>query len=379
MNPYTSVLLTFACFLFLFTNAQAQLPLRNTRWHYTTPSPDLTKRTISFRDDTLLISTSTSNAPTDILLYQQTGDSLLVKKISGQNTCNPISIGLYQLRYSNNGEEFYLQLLGDDCPERQKLLGSPAPFVRQRTPNIPPFNWPYLDPVTDSVAGISLYRAYELLAGRSAVPVVVGVLDSGVDITHEDLRDVIWTNSKEIAENNIDDDKNGYTDDRNGWNFLGAPDGTTSAYGQPEITQTYVLLKKKYDTVDPSKIPAQDKRQYDTYQIAKKQFLQRYRANRSIYRAFADTANFWRVAHQLQARLPDTTTSAAVIQRANVGTDTVAMTIRTLLADAYLPQYGSFADYLALVRKNWIRFTQITGRGSYDWVQPRLPAQQSDW
>src|SRR4029079_8859112 len=43
----------------------------------------------------------------------------------------------------------------------------------------------------------------------------------GVDIEHEDLKSVIWTNKKEIAGNGIDDDKNGYIDDIHGWNFLG--------------------------------------------------------------------------------------------------------------------------------------------------------------
>ncbi len=362
MNQHRSGLLLLLSFFLLCTTANAQLSLRNTRWQHTTLSPDSATVSVSFRDDTLLVSTAANTVPTDIMLYQQTGDSLLVKKISGENTCNSISIGLYRLRYTNNGEEFHLQPLSDDCPERQKLVGGSTAFVRQRTKaNTPPFNWPYLDPAADSVAGISLYRAYRLLAGRPSVPVVVGVLDSGVDITHEDLRDVIWTNPAEIADNNLDDDKNGYTDDHNGWNFMGSPDGTTSAYGQPEITQTYVLLKKKYDTIDPGKVPTREKRQYDTYQIAKKQFLQRYQANRSVYKAFADTANFWRVARQLQTRLTDTTTSATAIQSANVGTDSVAMTIRTLLADSYTPQYGPFSNYLALVRKNWIRFTQLLG------------------
>lgn len=361
MNQHTSGFLLLLSF-FLFTPAKAQLSLRNTHWEQATLSPNPATVSIRFRDDTLFISTGTNNFPTETLLYQQTGDSLLLRKISGENTCNPASIGLYRLRYSKNGEEFSLQPVTDDCPERQKLFNASTSFSRQRTNlNTPPLNWPYLDPVADSVAGISLYQAYELLAGRSAVPVVVGVLDSGVDITHEDLRDVIWTNPADIADNNLDDDKNGYTDDRHGWNFMGAPDGTTSAYGQPEITQTYVLLKKKYDTIDPKKVAAHEKRQYDTYQTAKKQFLQRYQANQPVYKAFSDTANFWRVARKLQVRLPDTTTSAMAIQRADVGIDTVATAIRTLLADAYLPQYGPFSRYLTLIRKNWPRFTQLLG------------------
>jgi hypothetical protein len=43
--------------------------------------------------------------------------------------------------------------------------------------------------------------------------VIVGIVDSGVDIEHEDLKSVLWTNAKEIAGNGIDDDKNGYIDD----------------------------------------------------------------------------------------------------------------------------------------------------------------------
>lgn len=48
---------------------------------------------------------------------------------------------------------------------------------------------------------------------------VVAVIDEGVDINHPDLKNNIWTNSGETAGNGIDDDKNGYVDDVNGWDF----------------------------------------------------------------------------------------------------------------------------------------------------------------
>ena len=82
--------------------------------------------------------------------------------------------------------------------------------------------WSHLDLVNDTIPGMSVDKAYaELLKGKKGVKVIVGVVDSGVDIDHEDLKPVIWTNSKEVAGNGIDDDKNGYIDDIHGWNFLG--------------------------------------------------------------------------------------------------------------------------------------------------------------
>jgi subtilisin family serine protease len=82
-------------------------------------------------------------------------------------------------------------------------------------------NWPHMDILTDSVPGMSTAKAYEFLKGKKGVTVIVGIADSGVDINHEDLKDIIWTNTKEIAGNGIDDDKNGLIDDIHGWNYLG--------------------------------------------------------------------------------------------------------------------------------------------------------------
>jgi subtilisin family serine protease len=81
--------------------------------------------------------------------------------------------------------------------------------------------WSHLDMFTDTIPGMSVDRAIELLKNRKSTKVIVGVLDSGVDIEHPELKPVVWTNNKEIAGNGIDDDKNGYTDDIHGWNFLG--------------------------------------------------------------------------------------------------------------------------------------------------------------
>jgi subtilisin family serine protease len=55
--------------------------------------------------------------------------------------------------------------------------------------------------------------------GYTGQGVTVAVIDSGVDINHADLRNNIWRNTREIANNGVDDDRNGYIDDVFGWNF----------------------------------------------------------------------------------------------------------------------------------------------------------------
>ncbi len=111
-----------------------------------------------------------------------------------------------------------------------------------------PDNWFNLDPTNDKVNGVSTEKTYkELLKDRKSVPVIVAVLDSGVDWKHDDLKDVMWTNPGEIAGNGIDDDKNGYIDDIHGWSFLGGKDGKNVDAENLEMTRLYRKLKPKYE------------------------------------------------------------------------------------------------------------------------------------
>lgn len=113
--------------------------------------------------------------------------------------------------------------------------------------------WSHLDLEKDSIPGMSIDRVYgELLKGKKGKKVVVGVVDSGVDIDHEDLKSVIWVNKKEIPDNGIDDDKNGYIDDVHGWNFLGNIENenlelTRLLKKGDDGSQTYKDAKAAYD------------------------------------------------------------------------------------------------------------------------------------
>jgi cell wall-associated protease len=117
--------------------------------------------------------------------------------------------------------------------------------------------WQLLDYRTDSVLGAGINRAYkELLKGMIAHPVVVAVIDMGVDTAQEDLIGHIWTNSKEIPGNGIDDDHNGYIDDVHGWNFLGGKNDKNIIVESYESYREYYRLNLDSDWADHGDITA---------------------------------------------------------------------------------------------------------------------------
>ncbi|EAZ81655.1 S8 family peptidase [Algoriphagus machipongonensis] len=83
-------------------------------------------------------------------------------------------------------------------------------------------HWGHLDLQQDTIPGMSVDRAYtELLKKKKGEEVIVAVIDSGIDLDHEDIQEVIWTNADEKPGDGIDNDGNGYIDDIHGYNFLG--------------------------------------------------------------------------------------------------------------------------------------------------------------
>ncbi len=125
-------------------------------------------------------------------------------------------------------------------------------------------NWQNLDYKADGVRGISTEKAYnELLKGKKSTTIIVGVIDSGIEVDHEDLKDMMWVNPKEVAGDGKDNDGNGYIDDIHGWDFLGGKDGKDVAQDTYEVTREYVRLKKLYEGKDTEKLPAKDKAYFD--------------------------------------------------------------------------------------------------------------------
>ncbi|GAA4336056.1 S8 family peptidase [Mucilaginibacter gynuensis] len=145
-------------------------------------------------------------------------------------------------------------------------------FTYAQKADKPKENWQNLDLKADGVFGISTERAYnELLKNKKHVPVLVGVIDGGVDINHEDLKQVLWTNPGEIAGNKTDDDKNGFADDVHGWCFIGSPAKGNIQYDNMELVRLLRQQKDKYENLDSTAVKPEDADGYKNYRAMKKE------------------------------------------------------------------------------------------------------------
>jgi subtilisin family serine protease len=128
-------------------------------------------------------------------------------------------------------------------------------------------DWWLLDAAADRVHGIGVERAYrELLAGRTAQrTVVVAVIDSGVDVEHEDLAGSLWRNPGEVAGTGRDDDGNGYVDDLHGWNFIGGRDGRNVDHDTYEVTRLYQRLRAVYEGARADTLSASARAEFEQF------------------------------------------------------------------------------------------------------------------
>jgi len=132
-----------------------------------------------------------------------------------------------------------------------------------------PANWFNLDLLENGYFGISTEKAYrELLKNKNPKQkITVAVIDGGVDINHEDLKDVLWTNKKEIPGNGKDDDGNGYVDDIHGWNFIGSKKGNLQ-FDNLELVRLLRIYTPKYQST--TNLTPLDSTQKEEFRLYKK-------------------------------------------------------------------------------------------------------------
>lgn len=179
-----------------------------------------------------------------------------------------------------------------------------AAFSQSSTmPDKPAQNWHLLDMTKDRVPGTGAERAYtDLIAGKSTTTVVVAVIDSGVDIEHEDLRDNIWVNEDEIPNNGIDDDKNGYIDDMHGWSFISGPGGDVKE-DNLEFTRIYKDLYFRFNGRDAASIPAVEKADYQKFLKFKADYENRVKKSEEEWNEFRQILGFYELSKTTVANL----------------------------------------------------------------------------
>lgn len=197
---------------------------------------------------------------------------------------------------------FFLQ-----CKEKEVHL----PITNTIVNEIPRFDtiandqhWHLKDIIQDTIPGISYYKAYNtLLKHKTTTPTIIAILDTKIDRNHEALKNKIWLNPKEIPNNGIDDDKNGYIDDINGWNFLGNDKGESIVVDNYEFIRIVRHYKERFenpkntDTISP---------EYENYRRAKKHYEKRLTYYKKSYEWYREIMNdYYESRSALQEYFPD--------------------------------------------------------------------------
>ena len=140
------------------------------------------------------------------------------------------------------------------------LVGLGFSYAQEAKPGVDPkedkdlMTWYHKDFGTSKVYGVNTENAYKFLESKGLKPkaVVVGVLDSGVQVDHPGLMKNIWTNPNEVPNNGKDDDGNGYIDDIHGWNFIGGKNGDIGIDNM-EVTRVVAKYKPIFEGDDSAK------------------------------------------------------------------------------------------------------------------------------
>jgi subtilisin family serine protease len=201
-------------------------------------------------------------------------------------------------------------------------------------PSRAPQDWYHLDRVPRSGPGLNTRAAYRsVLQGRTPRDTVqVAIIDSGIDIDHEDLVAKRWINADEVPGNDVDDDNNGYVDDVHGWNFIGGPNGENVNQDTYELTRIYVKLQQQFQGVDSAEVAGKNRDEYQRYREIRQTFREkRQQAEKRLKRVQQAQAAVQRSTQILKQQLETDTLSEASIRSVSSPQRRVRRAQKTLL------------------------------------------------
>jgi subtilisin family serine protease len=149
--------------------------------------------------------------------------------------------------------------------------------------------WYKKDYIQDGIPGISLNK-WELdnKGKKNNNNLIVAVIDTQLDTNHEDLQGQLWTNPKEIPNNNVDDDKNGYIDDINGWNYLTTKGNNYTVWYNFEYVRIIREYKDKFENKKIEEIEKEDFKIFNEYQRA----VAKYDAESKYYKNWLEALEY---------------------------------------------------------------------------------------
>lgn len=361
-------ILFYLSVLFHFTHASFAQPsahkLTGTIWSGT-HSPLIKGTELYFQGDTLILIDLDGYKPPDQYVFIEKNDTLRLQMIDEFSiACRQESEGVYRIHRANNGEKLLLKPIQDACMERFTRLVAESPWYRKREPAEIRNDWFFLDPEKDKVAGASLYDAYKFLKFRKSSPITVALIGGAVDYGHEDLKDVLWKNAKEIPDNKTDDDKNGFKDDVLGWFFSSSKSGIPLEFDQNEATQIVAIWKDRFANTDPSKLTGQDLKDFRLFSKATEKFEQGKTRAESFRKVFSDSLTFFDMLNKMLMQSEEPV-SADQIETWKIGDGAFALAVKSVVKEIYDPKTSAFDQFNRKVRSD---FTKLKKQYSPLWI-----------
>ncbi|AZA53736.1 S8 family serine peptidase [Chryseobacterium sp. G0201] len=209
--------------------------------------------------------------------------------------------------------------------------------------------WYHKDFATSKVYGVNTENAYKYLESKGLKPttVVVGVLDSGVQVDHPGLVKNVWSNPNEVPNNGKDDDGNGYIDDVHGWNFIGGKNGDIDVDNM-EVTRVVAKYKPIFEGDDSAKNKANQAKMpedFAMYMKAKELFTKKSVEGRQALQTYTMINDLIPNMLRLLGEKPVTAENIAAIKAPGDQKDAIALNVLGQVAQNPEFQGKSPADF----------------------------------